>query len=32
LQIDIEAQGAGRRLTCQNFSEKGAIIAKRLWP
>ncbi len=32
LQIDIVSQGTGRLLTCQNLTEKGAIIAKRLWP
>jgi len=31
LVIDIADQGTGRRLTCQSFTEKGAIIAKRLW-
>jgi len=30
--IDIADQGTGRRLTCQSLTEKGAIIAKRLWP
>lgn len=32
LVIDIVDQGTGRRLTCQSLTEKGAIIAKRLWP
>jgi len=32
LVIDIADQGTGRRLTCQSLTEKGAIIAKRLWP
>ncbi|GJM13422.1 MAG: tRNA (N6-adenosine(37)-N6)-threonylcarbamoyltransferase complex ATPase TsaE [Pseudohongiella sp.] len=32
LLIDIESKGTGRRLTCQSFTEKGEIIAKRLWP
>lgn len=31
LLIEIEAEGTGRRLTCRSLSEKGAIIAKRLW-
>ena len=32
LVIDIVSEGTGRRLTCQSLTEKGAIIAKRLWP
>ncbi|MFT4815070.1 MAG: tRNA threonylcarbamoyladenosine biosynthesis protein TsaE [Pseudohongiellaceae bacterium] len=32
LLIDMADQGTGRRLTCQSLTEKGAIIAKRLWP
>ena len=32
LVIYIADQGTGRRLTCQSLTEKGAIIAKRLWP
>ena len=32
LLIEITDQGTGRRLTCQSLTEKGAIIAKRLWP
>ena len=32
LVIDIADEGTGRRLTCQSLTEKGAIIAKRLWP
>tara|TARA_B110000858_G_scaffold197470_2_gene259218 strand:- start:34718 stop:35236 length:519 start_codon:yes stop_codon:yes gene_type:complete len=32
LLIDIVDEGTGRRLTCQSLTEKGAIIAKRLWP
>ena len=32
LLIDMAYQGTGRRLTCQGLTEKGAIIAKRLWP
>lgn len=32
LLIEIADQGTGRRLTCQSLTEKGAIIAKRLWP
>ncbi|MEX0964587.1 MAG: tRNA (adenosine(37)-N6)-threonylcarbamoyltransferase complex ATPase subunit type 1 TsaE [Pseudohongiellaceae bacterium] len=29
--IDIAAEGSGRRLTCRSLSEKGSIIAKRIW-
>jgi tRNA threonylcarbamoyladenosine biosynthesis protein TsaE len=32
LQIDIAAAGTGRRLSCRSLTQKGAIIAKRLWP
>ncbi len=32
LVIDIADEGTGRRLTCQSLTEKGTIIAKRLWP
>lgn len=32
LRIDIESEGTGRLLKCQSLSDKGAIIAKRLWP
>ncbi len=32
LQIDIASEGTGRLLTCQSLTEKGTIIAKRLWP
>lgn len=32
LLIEIADQGTGRRLTCQSLTEKGTIIAKRLWP
>ena len=32
LVLDIAAEGTGRRLTCQSHTEKGGIIAKRLWP
>lgn len=32
LLIEIGAEGTGRRLSCQSLTEKGAIIAKRLWP
>ena len=32
LVIDMADQGTGRRLACQSLTEKGAIIAKRLWP
>ena len=32
LVIDIATEGTGRRLTCQSLTEKGGIIAKRLWP
>ena len=32
LSIDIESDGTGRLLKCQSLSDKGAIIAKRLWP
>lgn len=32
LLIDIAIEGTGRRLTCQSLTNKGAIIAKRLWP
>jgi len=32
LVIEISDKGTGRRLTCQSLTEKGAIIAKRLWP
>jgi tRNA threonylcarbamoyladenosine biosynthesis protein TsaE len=32
LVIDMADQGTGRCLTCQSLTEKGAIIAKRLWP
>jgi tRNA threonylcarbamoyladenosine biosynthesis protein TsaE len=32
LVIDIAYEGTGRRLTCQSLTEKGALIAKRLWP
>ena len=32
LVIDIADQGTGRRLTCQSLTDKGTIIAKRLWP
>ncbi len=31
LQIEFIYKGAGRLLTCQSLTEKGAIIAKRLW-
>ncbi|MBL4582733.1 MAG: tRNA (adenosine(37)-N6)-threonylcarbamoyltransferase complex ATPase subunit type 1 TsaE [Gammaproteobacteria bacterium] len=32
LLINIVDEGTGRRLTCQSLTEKGTIIAKRLWP
>lgn len=32
LVIDIADEGTGRRLTCQSLTEKGTLIAKRLWP
>lgn len=32
LRIDIESDGTGRLLKCQSMSDKGAKIAKRLWP
>ena len=32
LVIDIADEGTGRRLTCRSLTDKGAIIAKRLWP
>ncbi len=32
LVIEIADRGTGRRLTCQSLSDKGGIIAKRLWP
>jgi tRNA threonylcarbamoyladenosine biosynthesis protein TsaE len=32
LVINIADEGTGRRLTCQSLTEKGTIIAKRLWP
>lgn len=32
LRVDIESEGTGRLLKCQSMSDKGAIIAKRLWP
>lgn len=32
LVIDIADAGTGRHLTCQSLTEKGGIIAKRLWP
>ncbi|MCH7816088.1 MAG: tRNA (adenosine(37)-N6)-threonylcarbamoyltransferase complex ATPase subunit type 1 TsaE [Proteobacteria bacterium] len=31
LKIEIESDGTGRLLKCQNKSAKGALIAKRLW-
>tara|TARA_B110001454_G_scaffold78626_1_gene76066 strand:- start:1922 stop:2440 length:519 start_codon:yes stop_codon:yes gene_type:complete len=31
LRINIELEGTGRRLSCQSLSEKGELIAKRLW-
>lgn len=32
LLINMADEGTGRRLTCQSLTEKGAIIAERLWP
>jgi tRNA threonylcarbamoyladenosine biosynthesis protein TsaE len=32
LLIELDAEGTGRRITCQSLSEKGGIIAKRLCP
>ena len=32
LKIELESEGTGRLLKCQSLTEKGAIIAKRLWP
>lgn len=32
LVIDIADKATGRRLTCQSLTDKGTIIAKRLWP
>ncbi len=32
LKIEIESAGTGRLLKCQSLTDKGAIIAKRLWP
>lgn len=32
LVIEIANEGTGRRLTCQSHTEKGTLIAKRLWP
>jgi tRNA threonylcarbamoyladenosine biosynthesis protein TsaE len=32
LVIELATEGTGRRLTCQSLTEKGAQIAKRLWP
>ncbi len=32
LKIEIESAGTGRLLKCQSLTDKGATIAKRLWP